>query len=75
MYWSIDLLTGLPPSIEGFQHIMICVCAFSKWIKLLPLKTRSSLECADAFFRDVICRYGKPIAIRSDNGSEFKDSF
>ena len=74
-FWSIDLITNLPESPQGFKHIMVCTCAFSKWVELIPLQTKSSSECAHGIFRDIICRYGKPITIRTDNGPEFKDTF
>ena len=54
---------------------MVCVCSFSKWIELVPLKSKSSSEVAHGFYRDVICRYGCPRTIRSDNGLEFRGEF
>ena len=54
---------------------MLCICSFSKWVELIPLKTKSSLECAHGLYRDIVCRYGRPHTIRIDNGTEFKGEF
>lgn len=72
---SVDLATNLPPTSEGFQHVLIAVDAFSKWMEICPLKTRTSDEVAKQFLYNVVCRYGAPVAVRSDKGSEFLGEF
>ena len=54
---------------------MLCICSFSKWVELVPLKSKSSSECAHGFYRDIVCRYGKPHTVRTDNGPEFRGEF
>ena len=29
--WHMDILTGLPKSKEGYQHILLVVDSFSRW--------------------------------------------
>lgn len=59
--WSIDLLPTLPTTKEGFRHILLMVDVFSKWVEILPLKTKASSEVWDVMFEEVFCRFGLPI--------------
>lgn len=42
--WSIDYMPQLPVTEDGYRHILVCVCVFSKWVELLPMKTKTSTE-------------------------------
>ena len=72
MAWSIDLLPTLPISPEGYRHCLIMVDAFSKWIELVPLRSKSSQEVANALYNHIFSRFGLPYVIRSDRGREFR---
>ncbi len=39
--WSIDLFTNLEPQHEdGFQHCIVAIDCFSKWVEIVPIKDR-----------------------------------
>jgi hypothetical protein len=38
--WSLDLITNLDPEVEGYKHCLVAVDCFSKWVEIVPLKTR-----------------------------------
>lgn len=44
--WAIDYLPLLPESEHGYKHLLICVDTFSKWVELIPMRTKSSNEVA-----------------------------
>jgi hypothetical protein len=44
---------------------------FTKWVELRTLTDRTSATLATFFHEDIMCRYGQPELIRSDNGKEF----
>lgn len=69
--WAIDLLPNLPITEDGYHHLLLCVDVFSKWVELIPLKTKSSLEVAEALRLNIISRFGVPLELRSDRGLEF----
>ena len=48
---------------------------FSKWIILIPLKTKESSETTHRIHEHIIFTFGKPIAFRSDRGTEFRGVF
>ena len=41
-FWAVDLATNLPVSKQGFKHILVCVCPFSKWTEVIPLVSKES---------------------------------
>jgi Integrase core domain len=67
----MDLLPALPMSSEGYNHLLIIVDYFSKWIELIPLRTKTSVEVAYALDLAILSRFGLPVEFRSDNGREF----
>jgi hypothetical protein len=46
------------------------VDTFSRWTELIPLKTTTASEAAEAIL-DYVTRYGTPTRITSDNGTQF----
>jgi hypothetical protein len=43
----------------------------TKWVEVIPLPNQESVTIADALIREVICRYGLPREIISDQGPKF----
>ncbi|GFO32205.1 Pol polyprotein [Plakobranchus ocellatus] len=66
----IDLVGLLPPS-EGFTHLLTIIDRTSRWSKVIPLSDTSSTDCAKAFIRNWISRFGVPLDITSDRGTQF----
>lgn len=40
--WHMDILTGLPKTPEGYQHILLVVDSFSRWSEAFPLRTQEA---------------------------------
>lgn len=47
------------------------VDVFSKWVELIPMRTKSSQEVAQVIQLHLIARFGIPRELRSDRGREF----
>ena len=47
------------------------VDVFSKWVELIPMRSKESSEVAEAIRVHVIARFGCPRMIRCDRGTEF----
>ena len=74
--WHVDLFGELtPPSVEGFRFVLVSVEAFSKWIELVPLRSKESLEVQCAFLTHVLARFGACAEVTSDQGLEFEGAF
>jgi transposase InsO family protein len=67
---SMDTLTGLPQSAEGYTGILVIIDNFSRYIELYPVKSTTEKEAIDCLIQH-IGRYGIPAKVVSDNGTQF----
>ena len=71
MVWVVDLLHV--PECDGYEYILVCVDAFSRWVELIPLKERKAVDAARGLVEAVVTKTGGRIrTLISDAGSEFK---
>ena len=70
-HWSIDNAGPFPTDEEGYRYVLIAVDHLSRWAEILPTKTASSVDAANFLYYHIVCRYGMPQSIQSDNGAEF----
>lgn len=73
--WSIDLAGPFPPDYEGRKYLIVAVDPFTKWVEAAPIRDKRAWRTAEFLWGDIICRWGKPAWIRTDNGTEFKGMF
>ncbi|GFU12416.1 transposon Ty3-I Gag-Pol polyprotein [Nephila pilipes] len=69
----IDLVGPLPPS-EGFHYCLTCMNRFSKWPEAFPLVEISTEAVANAFYTGWISRFGPPLRLTTDQGTQFEAS-
>lgn len=66
----VDLVGPLPPS-NGFTHLLTIVDRFTRWPEAIPLSNTSTQTCAQALVANWIARFGVPMDMSSDRGSQF----
>jgi transposase InsO family protein len=71
---AIDLTGPHPPSRSGHTYILTMVDLFSKWAEAIPIRNKEAITVARALVDVVICRFGVPLQLLSDNGKEFDNS-
>ena len=71
MCWAVDYLATLPTTSDGYKHCLIMIDVFSKWVEIIPMKSKNSSEVWDRMYTQVFCRFGLPVEIRCDRGKEF----
>ena len=54
----------------GYQYVLVLKDALTKWVELIPLKTKTAREVAEAFVNNVVMRHGSPVTLITDKGSE-----
>jgi transposase InsO family protein len=54
----------------GNTHLLVAIDKFSKWVEVRPI-TNLRAEQAVMFFTDIVCRFGVPNSIITDNRSQF----
>ncbi|CAF4311584.1 unnamed protein product [Rotaria magnacalcarata] len=53
------------------QYLLVVVDYFTRWVELFPLRTTTSSDIAHILVDEIICRWGCPTYILSDNGPQF----
>jgi hypothetical protein len=61
----------LPETYFKYNYILVVKCALTQWVELIPLRTVTASEVAQALFDHVFCRHGSIETVVSDNGTEF----
>jgi hypothetical protein len=69
-YISIDYIGPLSESYNGKTHVLVMIDSFSRFVELFATKQPTAEEAANCLV-EFVGRYGRPIAIRSDQGVEF----
>ena len=71
---GIDITGPLPKTRRGNVYILVIIDYFTKWIELFPMPNMKANTIAQIFVDDVICRFGFPVRVISDNGVQFLSS-
>ena len=51
-------LIELPTTPSKFRYILVVKCALTKWVELIPLRSKEAREITEAFFEHIFCRHG-----------------
>ncbi|XP_077239820.1 uncharacterized protein LOC143880733 [Tasmannia lanceolata] len=71
--WVIDIISKISPkSSNGHEYILVTIDYFTKWIEAQSYASISSPSVSKFIRANIICRYGVPHQLISDNGSHFK---
>ena len=69
---NIDLVGPLPPSPEGFRHLLTMMDRFTRWPEAIPLKNIYAADVASAFLLHWVARFGVPELVTTDQGTQFE---
>ena len=70
---AMDLLDMLVTTTKGNIYVLVMVDCFSRWMEACPLPDKTAQPVADAFFSQIVCRFGMPMAMHFDQGREFEN--
>ena len=71
---SIDLTGPHCRTPRGSVYILTCTCIFTKWTEAFPIPNKEAAVVARVLVEQVFCRFGTPISLLSDNGTEVDSS-
>ena len=72
--WAFDLVGKIhPSSSSGHKFIITVMEYFTKWVEAIPLSAAIGKHVALFILNHIICRYGIPSPIVTDNGGQFKN--
>ncbi|PNY14150.1 gag-pol polyprotein, partial [Trifolium pratense] len=71
--WGMDILGPFTRGIHQNKFLIVVVDYFTKWVEVEPLSDITSFRILRFFKRDVLCRFGIPQVVVTDNRTQFTD--
>ena len=63
-----------PMALRQLKFLVVSIDYFTKWVEVEPLATITEKNIRSFVWRNIICRYGIPRVLVSDNGKQFDNS-
>ena len=73
--WGCDLCGPFDETPRGHKYLLVCIEHFSKWVEVIPLRSKKPSETRDGFIQAVLTRFGAPAEVLTDRGGEFEAEF
>jgi hypothetical protein len=65
--WGLDILGPFPRGLGGYLYLYVAINKFTKWAEVEPVRTIPA-KSAVQFIRGLVCCFGVPNRIITDNG-------
>src|ERR1043165_5017074 len=74
--WGIDVIGSIhPKASNGHQFILVAVDYFTKWIEAASYSSLNAKKVVHFVRTNILCRYGTPFEVITDNGPHFQGEF
>jgi hypothetical protein len=64
--WGLDILGPFPRVVGGYRYLYVAIDKFTKWPEVTPVVNITKAS-ATAFLRSIVCRFGVPNRVITDN--------
>ena len=68
---GVDIMGPFPTTPRQKKFLLVIVDYFTSWVEMFALRNTTATDIANILINEVICRYGIPFYILSDNGPQF----
>ncbi|KAK3012780.1 hypothetical protein RJ639_010216 [Escallonia herrerae] len=72
--WGMDILGPFPMATGQRRFVIVAIDYFTKWTEAESLATITASKCEEFFWKNVVCRFGIPKILITDNGKQFDNS-
>lgn len=72
--WGLDIMGPFPTAAKQLKFLVVGIDYFTKWVEAEALATITERNIRNFVWRNIICRYGIPRVLVSDNGKQFDNS-
>ena len=69
--WGIDIMGPLPTAPAQKKLLLVAIDYFSKWIEADAFASIKDRDVTRFIWKNIVCRFGIPRSIISDNGPQF----
>ncbi|XP_073016849.1 uncharacterized protein [Primulina eburnea] len=70
--WGMDIVGPFPIAPAQKKFLLVAVDYFSKWVEAEPLAIITENDVLKFLWKSIVCRYGVPRRLISDNGRQFQ---
>jgi hypothetical protein len=67
---GLDIVGPFPRAVGGYRFLYVAIEKFTKWPEATPV-VKINKQSTMKFIKSIICRFGVPNRIITDNGSHF----
>ena len=71
---AVDVMGPLPVTESGNRYLLIAMDYFSKWPEAYALPNQEATTVAEVLVKELVCRFGVPLYIHSDQGRNFESA-
>ncbi|XP_022003863.1 uncharacterized protein K02A2.6-like [Helianthus annuus] len=72
--WGVDIVGPFLRSIGSAQYLLVAVDYFTKWVEARLFTVISGYNVTRFFWEQIVCRFGLPLYIISDNAKQFAEN-
>ena len=69
--WGIDIVRPLPIAPAQKKLLLVAIDYFSKWIEAEAFSSIKDRDVTQFIWKNIVCRFGIPRSIVSDDGPQF----
>ena len=69
--WGIDIMGPFPLGKKQLRFLNVAIDYFTKWVEAELVTTIIEAKVTSFVWKNIICRFGVPRVIISDNGKQF----
>ena len=69
--WGLDFIGLINLPFEGRTWILVAIELFTKWVEVVAMKKAMGSLVANFLRESIICHFGVPSRLISDNGTPF----
>jgi hypothetical protein len=69
--WGVDIVGPLPVGKGNKKFVLVAVDYFTKWAEAEALTTITTENVIKFLWKSIVCRFGMPYAMVTDNGKQF----
>ena len=69
--WGIDIVRSLPTGPAQKKLLLVAIDYFNKWVEAEAFSSIKDMDVTQFIWKNIVCRFGIPISIVSDNGPQF----
>ena len=72
--WVLDIMGPFPTAVRQLKFLVVGIDYFTKWVEAAALATIKEKNIRSFVWKNIICRYGIPRVLVSDNGKQFDNN-